>query len=59
MRKKELTNQEKENIIKLIDQGITKSKISKMLHIDYRILKRFFDENDIPNKKKGNTIKRL
>ena len=57
MRKKELTNQEKEDVMKLIDQGIAKSKISKMLHIDYRMLKRFFDENDIPNKKMGIQLK--
>ena len=57
MRKKELTNQEKEDVMKLIDKGIAKSKISKMLHIDYRMLKRFFDENDIKNKKMGIQLK--
>lgn len=50
---RELTLEEQKKAIKLYNKGIKKADISKELKIDYRNLKNFFDNNNMPNKKIG------
>lgn len=48
-----LTDQEQKDVMKLWSEGMGKTDIGKKLGIDYKPLKRFFDDNNIANRKQG------
>lgn len=49
----ELTEEQKKQVLELANKGELRTKIAKMLKIDYRRLKKFLDEENIPIKKLG------
>lgn len=49
----ELTNEQKEQALELLEQGITRKEVAARIHTRYSNLKAFLDKNNIPIKKQG------